>query len=151
MNLQDFLKATDAPNNGAIKIDPFVTGGGTRVFIGLGDNNFSPVSVKFNSQGVAEHVQYPHSNCGYSGHTLLQPAQPVLNALITAAKSIKSGHSPGTAMAALARASGAPTPGTSSWGRGLVASSADIDTATWQGSNNAGKAVLQKWAGYQLG
>ena len=118
------------------------------VLFGLGDRNFAPLSINFDSAGNADRVSAPNANLGRSGETRFRADAEVMRAVTTAASSMKSGNGGSTGLyaAALARAAGAPTPaGRTDWGPGKIETARDIDTATRGGSMNAVAAVVQKW------
>lgn len=91
---------------------------GHEVYVGLGDKNFAPLTVLFNPQGLALRVDYPNTNVGFGGSTRLKPDPKLLATVAKMGASLKGGVTCGSAMAALARAAGAQTPGTTTWGTG---------------------------------
>ena len=141
-----FLKAAGSANPGA-RIHA-QTDGSHIAAVGLGDKNFCPLRVYFDHSGQATLVEYPQSNVGYAGVMPIKPVEPVLNAATKLAAHLKGGVATGDAMAALANAAGAQTPGTSPWGTRYNPSAAAIDTSTNDGAINAGRAIAMRWAEY---
>lgn len=127
--------------------------GGYSVMYGLGDPNFTGISVIFDEHNNAQSIQLSNSNIGYSGHRNFRAEPDVLNAIIKAANSTKSGAEGcrGLYLGQLAKAAGALTPnGNSDWGINKVKEWARIDTSTREGAANAASALTTKWAQHEI-
>lgn len=119
-----------------------IENGQRHVLYGLGDPNFSPARLSYDTTGKIDSVRI--NNSDRSGHVTYRAEAPVVDAIIKAASGKPSGR--GYAVAALAKASGATNKfGDSRWGVGLIQSAEAMDTKLLSSSHHAIGCVQAKW------